>query len=207
MTTYVRDLVRVTQGSVTLLHVIGEHSASYGAADVYWAMDGFEPLRCLKRVQMSALARFRKEYFDGVPCDIAIEFGSPAMQIVAYAEHSDTDLIMMPSRGKGAGGGACLASTTATVLQNARCAVWISPHSDKLKLFRGFHSIVCALSPDRVSLNYVEQAAALGAAFGARVTFASAIPPGRMVRQQARVAPLADEYPEEGLDEVAAGNQ
>lgn len=191
---YVRDLARVTGASVTLLHVIGERPNLCGAADVHWAMDGYGPLRDLERMQMSALATFRDEYFGGVRCNLAIEFGSVAEQVVRYAEHTCADLITMSSRGT-VSGRPFTRSITATVLQHASCAVWISTHSDDLKPFTGLQSIVCALSPDRAWPVYLEEATRLGAAFGAKVTFASAIPEGWMP-QEPRVLTLEEEYPE-----------
>lgn len=72
---HVRDLAG---GTVTLLHVMPWWQALYGAADVYSAIDGTETLRGPKRVQMSALARFRDEWFNDVQCQIRVESGSVA---------------------------------------------------------------------------------------------------------------------------------
>src|SRR5437588_13126170 len=63
---YVRDLAELTGGTVTLLHVVPWRPAWYGAADVYSGSDDHETVRGLKKVQMSALANFRDEYFSGV---------------------------------------------------------------------------------------------------------------------------------------------
>src|SRR5260370_42079724 len=82
---YVRDLAELTGGSVTLLHVVPWRPAWYGAADVYSGIDDHETLRGLKKVQISALARFRDEYFNGVQCQIRVECGSVGGQIVYCA--------------------------------------------------------------------------------------------------------------------------
>jgi hypothetical protein len=63
---YVSDLTKLTGGTVTLLHVGAGRSASYGAADVYSGFDTYERLLGPKEMQMSALATFRDEYFDGL---------------------------------------------------------------------------------------------------------------------------------------------
>src|SRR5947209_548764 len=62
---YVRGLAELTGGTVTLLHVVPWRPAWYGAADVYSGSDDDQTVRALKKVQMSALANFRDEYFIG----------------------------------------------------------------------------------------------------------------------------------------------
>jgi hypothetical protein len=141
------------------------------------------------------LARFRDEYFNGVQCQIRVECGSVGGQIVDYAEHSRADLIMMPTRGTANSGRSLIGPTTAAVLRDASCAVWTSPHSEKLKPFTGFRSIVCAIAPNTILGEYVNETTSLGAVFGSRVTFASAI---TSASASARVLTLEEEYPEVG---------
>jgi hypothetical protein len=119
---------------------------------------------------MSALASFRHEYFSGIQCQIRIESGSVAEQIVDYAEHSGTDLIMMPTRGTASSLRSLIGPTTAAVLRGASCAVWTSPHSEKLRSFAGFHSIVCAIAPNTILGEYVNETTALGGVFESRLT-------------------------------------
>jgi nucleotide-binding universal stress UspA family protein len=192
---YVRDLAEFTGGRVTLLHVVPRRPAWYGAADVDSGTDGYETWRTLKKVRMSALMTFRDEYFNGVPCQIRIEWGSVAEQILDYAEHSGADLIMIPTRGASKSGRPLLGSVTARVLQDAPCAVWTSPHSDKLQPFTGFSSIVCAIAPNATLGEYVNGATGFAAVFGSRVAFASAIAPAKAVQEYPRVLTLEEEYP------------
>ena len=172
---YVRDLAKLTGGTVTLLHVAPERSAWYGAADVHSGFDTYERLRGLKEMQMSALAIFRDEYFDGVDCQIRIESGSVADRIIDYTERSGTDLIMMPWSQTVSPARSFLGSVLEKVLRNAACAVWTSPQSDKLKPFSGFHSIVCTISPNTIPSEYVSDTMTLGAIFGGKVSFVSAV--------------------------------
>jgi nucleotide-binding universal stress UspA family protein len=203
--TYVRDLAELTGGTVTLLHVVPWHSAWYGAADVYSGTELDETLRGLKKIQMCSLARFRDEYFDGVPCQIRVESGSVGGQIVDFAEHSGTDLIMMASRGGAANAPSLIGSIIKQVLRNASCAVWTGPHSDRLKPFAGFNSIVCALCPDEISGEYVNETTALGTIFGSKLTFVSAVAAESVRAEHCRVLTLEEEYPEAGLDQLTAG--
>ncbi len=204
---YVRDLADLTGGTVTLLHVMPSRPAWYGAADVYSETDGNETPRALKRAQMSPLATFRDECFKGIQCDIRVESGTVAEQIVDYAEHTDADLIMMPTRGTGGSDRSLIGPTTAAVLRTASCAVWTGPHSEKLNPFIGFRSIVCALAPDTILGEYVNETTALGAIFGSKVTFASAMTSGNASGAGDRIVALEEEYPEAGLDELVAGSR
>jgi nucleotide-binding universal stress UspA family protein len=124
---------------------------------------------------MSALAAFRDEYFNGVKCEIRIEFGSVADRIIAYSECSCCDLIMMPRRRTVNPSGSLAGSALEKVLRNAACAVWTNPQPNRLKPFTGFHSIVCAISPNTTPTEYVNETMALGAIFGSRVSFVSAV--------------------------------
>jgi nucleotide-binding universal stress UspA family protein len=124
---------------------------------------------------MSALATFRDECFNAVKCEIRIEFGSVADRIVACSERSRSDLIMMPRRRTVNPSGSLEGSALEKVLRNATCAIWTNPQSDRLKPFTGLHSIVCAISPDTTPTEYVNETLALGAVFGARVSFVSAV--------------------------------
>jgi nucleotide-binding universal stress UspA family protein len=199
---YVRDFAQLTGGTVTLLHVVPWRPAWYGAADVHAGTDGHETLRSLRKVQMSALERFGEEYFNGVPSQIRIESGSVDGQIVDYAQRSGIDLIMMPTRGTGRWGRHRTGSVTAAVLRDASCAVWTSPHCDRLKPFTGFSSIVCAIAPTTILAEYVNETAALGAFFGSRVTFASAIEPARASGEEPRILTVEEEYTKAGLEHL-----
>lgn len=74
---------------------------------------------------------------------------------------------MMPTRGTDNSARSLIGPTTAAVLRDASCAVWTRPHSDELKPFIGFHSIVCAIAPDTVLREYVNETTALGAVLAA----------------------------------------
>lgn len=204
---YVRDLTELTGGTVTLLHVIPWRPAWYGAADVYSGIDGNETLRGPKRAQLAVLAKFRDEYFSGVPCQIRVESGPVAEQIVDYAEHSGTDLIMMPTRGTGSNARSLIGPITGAVLRETPCAVWTSPHSATLRPFTGFHSIVCAIAPETILGEYVNETTALGALFASRIAFASAITLATAFDEGDRVLTLEEEYPEAGLDQLVAGGR
>jgi len=184
---YVRDLVELTGGTVTLLHVAPERSAWYGAADVHSGFDDYEVLCRLKKIQMSALATFRDEYFNGVECQIRIESGSVADRIIDYTERNGADLIMMPRCGTFNPAESIVGPGLEKVLRDTACAVWTSPQSDTLKPFAGFHNILCTISPNTNPSEYVNETMALGASFGGRVSFVSAVAVAGLFAEDPRV--------------------
>ena len=200
---YVRDLAELTGGTVTLLHVVPRRSAWYGAADLYFGTDTLETLRELRKIHLPALTKFRDEYFESVSCQMRIQCGSVAGQIVEFAEQSGADLIMMGIPEAGKGDGSLMDSIVAEVLRDAPCAVWANPHTGSLKPFTGFHSILCALSPNKIRVEYVRETALIGSVFGSRLTFVSAVPPGTMFGVESRVLTLEEEYPEARQDQLA----
>lgn len=168
---YVRDLAGTTGATVTLLHV----ACGCSGADLHSRFGGYQGLHARTEMQISALAAFRDEYFNGIECGIRIESGAVADRIITYAERNCSDLIMVPRRCTVNPSRSLAGSAVEKVLRNAACAVWTNPQSDRLKLFNGFHSIVCAISPNTSPIEYVNETMALGAIFGARVSFVSAV--------------------------------
>lgn len=102
------SLARRFRAEVTLLHVIRD---APGPKEV---LDGWNLLND------SAL----QNYFPDVPTKRLIVPGDPWRVIVEQASSNGTDLIVMPTRGRGAVRGAVLGSLTANVLREARCPVW-----------------------------------------------------------------------------------
>jgi len=207
---YVRDLAEFTGGKVTLLYVLPWHSAWCGAADLYSDIDGVETVRKLRAVHMASLAAFRDKYFNGVRCQTRLEFGSVAGQIIDYAEHTGADLIMMPVPGKASDGRPFIGSVVSAVLRDAPCPVWTSTQTDRLKPFTGFRSIVCPLAPDSI-LNssipaYVNETAALGAAFGSKLIFVSAAARSDF-GEDPRILPLEEEYSGACFEQLMPGTR
>lgn len=203
---YVRELAKSTGGRITLLHVVPARSGWFGAADINSA-DPDETLRRIQKLRVKDLEEFRREHFSDIDCDIKVDSGPVAERIIDYAAHDGTDLIMMPTRGTGTNGRSSLGSNTQKVLRDATCAVWTSPHFDKLKAFRGFHNIVCAIAPDTVLGAYVIETAALGEVFNSKLSFVSASSVANGFGEEPRVLPIEQEYPEAGLDQLPGGCQ
>jgi nucleotide-binding universal stress UspA family protein len=204
---YVRNLAELTGGTVTLFHVVPWRSAWYGAADVQDDENSCERLRGIKRAQLCALAAFQDEYFEGVSCEKRVEAGCIGEQIVDYAEHTGTDLIMMATSAHAHGPRRFVSPTLTHVLREAPCPVWTAPQSDRLCSFEGFNNIICALPQEGISGSYVNEAVAVADVFGSKLTFVSAVSPGVARTEECRVLCLEEEFPEAGLDQLASGSR
>ncbi|MGE5570212.1 MAG: universal stress protein [Rhodospirillales bacterium] len=101
-------LARRLHAEVVLLHVIGENP---GPKEV---LDGWDLL------YDPAL----QKYFPDLSVKRLIVPGDPGRVILEQAARDRTDLIVMPTRGRGVVRGAVLGSLTARVLREAPCAVW-----------------------------------------------------------------------------------
>jgi nucleotide-binding universal stress UspA family protein len=207
MAPYVRDLAELTGGSVTLLHVIPCPSAWYGASDVHYGTDSNETLRGMKRAVLSALAAFQDRYFSGIACEKRIESGCIGEQIVDCAEHAGMDLIMIAAGGTAGSARRFACPTLTYVLRDAPCPVWIAPDCDHLRSFQGFNSIVCAVAPEEISGEYVNEALSIAGVFGSRLTFVSAVTPDVTRTEQCRVARLEEEFSGGSMGQFAAGSR
>lgn len=144
---------------VTVLHVTGEGEGG----------DSGDP-GCMARADFfAALDRV----LAGLNPVVAELPGDPAETIVKYAQEQGTDLILMPTRGRGALRRFLLGSVTAKVLHDAGCPVWTGVHmADEHVPERptGIRNVACGVDLGTHSKFVLLWAADLAAAFGASLT-------------------------------------
>lgn len=98
--------------------------------------------------------------------------GDPAQVIVDYAHQQHTDLIIMPTRGRGALRRFLLGSVTAKVLHDARCPVWTGVHAEEDGITRrcaGIQHVACAVDLGPESGRILRWAADFATAFDAKL--------------------------------------
>jgi nucleotide-binding universal stress UspA family protein len=92
-----------------------------------WGVDAAYLPQMLERIERDAREQLEKSLPSGerskLPTHVAIETGSPAAMIVAYAESHDIDLIVMGTHGRGAIERMWVGSVTQGVLHRAQCPV------------------------------------------------------------------------------------
>jgi nucleotide-binding universal stress UspA family protein len=176
---YVANIARKFGSEVTLFHAFDMHDPfGYGAVSstvVYGACK--DTLRSERQI---ALAEFGKEAFAGLTTVRVTETGDAADCIISYAEEHGSDLIFIPTHGRGRFRRLLLGSVTSKVLHDARVPVWTTAHSDpehrKGSASPDIRSIVCAVDLSQDTVRVIRAAADLAAAYGAGVRIVHVIP-------------------------------
>ena len=107
-----------------------------------------------------------------------IMHGSPASQIVDYAQSGDFDLIVLPTHGYGGFRRLILGSVTARVLHEAQCPVWTGAHMEQVPKLEdiALRKIVCALDLGTQSCPTLRFAGQFASEFDAELQIVHAIP-------------------------------
>ena len=157
---------RCARASSAVRAVAGQFKAklsllnSIGSAPVYQIVfpdQMYTALRNqLRAAAASAMQKFVERNFSDFPVQPVIEEDEPSEAILAHAQKSKADLIMMPTHGYGPFRRFLIGSVTAKVLHGALCPVWTSTHASGARVVAPGHykNILCAAdsSSDAVPL-------------------------------------------------------
>ncbi len=170
----VRTLVKRFKASLTLLHLVEIPAMSYGTPEAPVMFDF--PVDEMKKCAEQRLHSFAETEFAEMPVRTLVGQGDPGSCIPELARMSNTDLIMLPTRGLGKFRATLLGSVTAKVLHDAGCAVWTEGHcEDCLGRHLDWRNIVCALDTVPEGLRLIRFAAEL-AQTGACVRIVHSVP-------------------------------
>jgi nucleotide-binding universal stress UspA family protein len=124
------------------------------------------------------LNEFADENFKQIRVQAAVNTGDPAEQIVQHARANRTDLIMMPTHGRGPFRRFILGSVTTKVLHDTHCPVWTSGHLDAERppAPPDLRNVLCAVDLDETGQNTLRYASGLAKKLGATLTVAHAVP-------------------------------
>jgi nucleotide-binding universal stress UspA family protein len=178
---FVKEMVRKNNAALSLLHVVEFPFYAYGGvmteSPVAW--ESFEENY---RTGLQNLSNFACLHFGdlvkttdvGTVCDR----GDPGYAILALAEKSEADLIMMPTHGEGAFRSFLVGSATVRVLHRAPCAVWTGAHleSGSASAHPDVKRILCALDLERESAHVLARALQLAETFSAEVSLVHCVP-------------------------------
>ncbi len=158
-----------------VLKMTAHFSASLTLLHVY------EPSTDLLHLEVARLREFSASSFPGMITEQLVHQGEPGALIRDTIQRHGVDLVMMPTRGRGAFRRLLLGSITAKVLHDVDCAVWTGVHSslaDHASPFP-YRSILCAVGLDPETPDILRAASALAASFDAKlhVTHAVETPP------------------------------
>jgi nucleotide-binding universal stress UspA family protein len=177
---FVQEMVRRCRAKLTLLHVVENPVNWYAAVtpSLHMPWDEFETQYKLGR---ECLEGFACRYFSQTAhlgaAEIICERGDPGYAIVAQAESTGCDLIMMPTHGKGPFRGLFLGSVTARVLHHSECAVWTDAHIETGLSAEYLHirKILCAVNREEHAVDLTRGALVLAENYGAEVELVHAL--------------------------------
>lgn len=158
---------------INLLHAYDLPVAFYGELG---PIDMINPAD-LERSHTAQLRQFAAEM---MPAEAHTQFVSPgeaADVIHQFVQRNGTDLIVMPTSGRGPLRRLLLGSVTSKVLHDVSCPVWTGAHEghENLPPRWPIRNILCAISLGEESQAIAQAAAAFAASFGARLHLMHAV--------------------------------
>jgi nucleotide-binding universal stress UspA family protein len=174
---FVREFVCRFRASLTLLHAI-DFPLDHHPADIH-DLSTADAVEQRRRASEMTLSRFAAEQFPDMPgVQTICAWGLPGDAILAHAQASNTDLIMMPTHAHTALGTLIIGSVTTRILHRAACAVWTGAHLDGARLAEHVRveRILCALDLEKDSIDVVASAVELSDKLGAQIQILHCIP-------------------------------
>ena len=165
---YIQEMVGHFSAQLTLLHAYGVGALPYtelAVVDPNWPEE-------VRRREEQRLREFVTETFPGQHVDSIPEEGEPGRAIDKVVQHQGTDLVMMPTHGRGPVRRLLLGSVTAKVLHDVSAAVWTGAGRmvDSRLHRNSYNSILCAVDLSDETEAVVRAAAALAASYQARLS-------------------------------------
>jgi nucleotide-binding universal stress UspA family protein len=160
--------------ALSLLNLIEVPAAAYGGMEAPVMFDF--PIDEMKQRANRELHRFAEAAFPGLPVNVVVDEGDPGSCVAELARAWNTDLIMLPTRGRGRFRAALLGSVTAKTLHDASCAVWTDAHCEQATIHTDWRSVICAIDTMAKGARLIRFASQLAASSGAKVRLAHAIP-------------------------------
>ncbi len=181
---FVRAISERDGATVTLATFIEAPAMWYGAAEAPCIPELSLP-HWIEETEQS-MAHFAAEFFAGVPTTLEVQEGDPGSCIAEMAKLSGTDLIMMPTRGRGRFRAALLGSVTAKVLHDAECPVWTDAHAEApdWPASTEWRSVVCAIETTPEAVRILRYAKEIASAFGAKIHLVHSVPPPMEARPE-----------------------
>ena len=171
----VKDMLRHFPGELTLVHAFGPEALAYSELAI---SDPELPVQA-QAFQEDRIHRFAAEMFPGEHVTCETIPGEPGSVIHDLVQHQSTDLVMLPTHGRGPVRRFLLGSVTAKVLHDVSAAVWtgtgaaISGHVPRLP----YRSILCALDGTAEAECVLRAASTLASAYGASLSLIQVVEP------------------------------
>ena len=158
---------------MTLVHAYGPDFLAY--RELAHAYAGFEDKA--HDYEESRLRAFALEAFPARHVETVARLGEPGAVVLEIVRHQSTDLVMLPTHGRGPFRRFLLGSVAIKVLHDISAAVWtatdaaIERHAADIR----YKSILCAVDESNEAEGVIRAAAALAAAYDAELHIVHAI--------------------------------
>ena len=181
---FVNAIAKRAGADVTLVTFIESPAMWYGAAEAPCLPELKVPHR--SEASEHNLAVFAAEFFPGLETRILVAEGDPGSCNVEVARTARTDLIMMPTRGRGHFRAALLGSVTAKVLHDAECPVWTAAHAatPSYPAATEWRKVVCAIDATPEALHLLRYAKEMASTFHSRIHLVHVVPPPMETRPE-----------------------
>ena len=171
---FVMSMARQFQSKITVLHVVNIPAGWHGSIETPYPVMFDIPamLQSGEKQIASYLVTLEAPQVSRV-----VLHGDPAVQITAFAEQHDVDLIMMPTHGYGKFRSLLVGSVTAKVLHDADCAVWTAAHTEDPETADHLdcRNMLCAIDLVPEGADLIRCAADLATAYHAKLRLVHAV--------------------------------
>jgi nucleotide-binding universal stress UspA family protein len=173
---YTRLLAKKFQAEITLLHVTNPAMLLPSTGPMEPSAYPFPSITI--EDESRRVEAFGVDELAGLPVRRLTCEGTPADQIVAFAQSERVDLIVMPTHGYGLFRRFLIGSVTAKVLHDVACPVFTGAHIEEHAKHPpdSFRTMLCALDLGPHSGKILQWASDLARAFDARLTIVNVIP-------------------------------
>ena len=178
---YIKDLIHQIreaghpQPELTLLHAYGAEALAYSELP----LTDPELAPAAQEIQEERIRRFGEENFPLLPATCVAALGEPGSAIHDLVQRQSTDLVMLPTHGRGPVRRFLLGSVTSKVLHDVSAAVWtgtgsaIGGHVPNLP----YKNVLCALDETAEAECVLRAASAITSLYGAALFLVRVVEP------------------------------
>ena len=160
---------------LTLLHLVELPIEAYAGVEAP-VMFQF-PMQEMGEQAQKHLNEFAASCFPGLNVRKVVGEGDPGYWIAEFARTLGSDLIMLPTRGRGRFRAALLGSMTAKTLHDAECPVWTEAHCEAAgPAHAEWKKVTCAVDPTSGGARLIRFAAELAKSPGVSVRLVHVVP-------------------------------
>ena len=163
----VREMLEHFSAELTLLHAYGPEALAYSTLRI---TDPRLPAEA-EAIALERLQAFAQEHFPGRRSETFVGLGEPGGVIHNLVTREGSDLVMLPTHGRGPLRRMLLGSVTAKVLHDMTIPVWTACHAGT-GAASGYRSVLAAVDSSDEAPVVMRAAAAFAKSYGARLSLA-----------------------------------